>query len=243
MAAVVLHQFPPMGGMPSLSPFCTKVQLALRAKRIPFEVANTMFAGRVSPTGKLPYLVWEGQGVADSSAILRVLDARAPGTPSLYPADPRAASEVHLLEDWADGSLYWQGVNAKFRDDAVWSRYRPEFAAAFPRALAWLAPTVARRQTLGKLEAQGLGRRPVAEVDAELDRHLDALAVRLSSSGSHLCGSSLTAADLAVVAMLAQLTTGYTPGPEARIRARPSVAAFLAGVLEETGTSLRSFSG
>ena len=51
MTELILFQLPPMLGNLSLSPFCVKVQLALRLKSIPYQVKNTIFAEEKPATG------------------------------------------------------------------------------------------------------------------------------------------------------------------------------------------------
>jgi glutathione S-transferase len=236
MADVVLHQFPPMGGVLSLSPFCVKVQMALNLKGVPFQTADTMLAGRVSPTGKLPYLRIGSESFIDSSTIVREIDRRWPSAPRLIPDDRALAADAHLIEDWADEALYWFGVNAKFCVDEAWARFRPEFSRALGPVLGVLGPLVARRQTSAKLMEQGLGRRGPADIAAELDRHLDALDARLGGR-SYLVGSTITVADLSVTSMLAQLCTGYTRAQGEAVARRPTLRAYVDRISAETKTA------
>eukprot|EP01120_Amphizonella_sp_Union-15-10_P001018 TRINITY_DN11081_c0_g1_i1.p1 TRINITY_DN11081_c0_g1~~TRINITY_DN11081_c0_g1_i1.p1 ORF type:complete len:276 (-),score=44.09 TRINITY_DN11081_c0_g1_i1:62-802(-) len=69
---VYLFQFPSYQNV-NMSPFCTKVELYLRLTKTPFEIVETSDP-RKSPTTKLPYIVFDGQSVCDSSKILDLLD-------------------------------------------------------------------------------------------------------------------------------------------------------------------------
>ena len=169
MPDVTLYQFPPTNELPSFSPFCWKVQMALRARGVPFEAVSVVLAKRVNPQGKLPYVRWDGEGLEDSSAIVRVIDERAGGDgPRLVPDDAALAGEAHILEDWADESLYFHGAYAKFADSDGWASTRPYFVASMPPALRLIAPIVARRDLLRRLSYQGMLRRAPALVAAEL---------------------------------------------------------------------------
>jgi glutathione S-transferase len=148
---VVLHQFGPTAGLPSFSPFCWKVQMALRARGVEHVIQNAIFAKRSNPRGKLPWLVWDGEGIEDSSAIVRAIDERAGPGPRLIPSDAKERAEAHILEDWADESLYFHGMYAKFADPDGWAHTKGPFAAMMPAAVRPLGPWVARRESLAKL--------------------------------------------------------------------------------------------
>lgn len=173
MPDVVLYQFPPVAGLPSFSPFCWKVQMALNARAVPHRIENILFARRRNPHGKLPYVVWDGEGLEDSSAIARAIDERATGGPRLVPSDAPLAAEAHVLEDWADESLYFIGIYYQWRDR--------EGAAEVPRAF-YRIPVVGRvayplfdRVIQRQLRGQGIARKPPEHVAADLERHLDAI--------------------------------------------------------------------
>jgi glutathione S-transferase len=233
MTKPILHQFPPTGNLPSLSPYCWKVQMALNLCGVEFEIANTLMARRANPAGKLPYLEWGSEGFEDSTHILRVLDERYEHV-ALWPADVGSAGLVNLLEDWADESLYWHGVYAKFEDDDGWSYVKAQLGVGMNSAVRAAALLVARRDTRKKLEAQGLSSRARSLVEAEFERHLDSLEGRVTGR-PYLVGDHVTAADLAVTAMVGQLTMGLTPTYGRRVAQREQLSAYLRRILDETG--------
>jgi glutathione S-transferase len=230
---IVLYQFPPISGFPSMSPFCIKVQMAFNRKGLEFELISTLFAKRHNPRGKLPFVVWDGENLEDSSAIVQAIDQRGTG-PSLIPDDPRLAADAHLLEDWSDESLYWYGAYAKFADPEGWSLFRPHVVAMVPAAMRLLAPRMIRRSLVKKLEAQGLLTRSPELVRAEFERHVAALSARLES-GPYLLGDAMYMADLSVVAMLWPLTGDTTPWFQRAIEAHPALVQYIARVRAETG--------
>ena len=59
---------------------------------------------RLSGQRQVPVLVDGDVVMADSSAIARHLEQRE-ASPALIPSEPKAAAQVHLLEDWADTTL------------------------------------------------------------------------------------------------------------------------------------------
>ena len=224
--------------MRSLSPYCWKVQMALVAKGIEYDVLDTLNPKKANPLGKLPYLELEGRGYEDSTHIVRTLDQISHSGPRLIPNDPVLAAEADVLEDWADEALYWHGFRAKFVDEDGWRHMSAEMVKLLPaQALGVIAKPMIRRDLLRKIAAQGLTRRSPERVDEELDRHLDSLETRLSGR-DYLVGNTLTIADLSVTAMLGQLTVGLTPPFGERIAERERLDAYLGRVFEETAGPL-----
>ena len=117
---LILHQY-------EISPFCDKVRRILHWKGVPYAVSEIPLGDRarvrrLSPVGKLPVIEHEGRVVADSTEIAWYLEERFPERP-LLPADPAERGRVHVLEDWADESLYFYEMRLRFtfpRNRARW---------------------------------------------------------------------------------------------------------------------------
>ena len=109
---IVLHQF-------EISPFCDKVRRILHVKRIPYEVREVppsralTDVRRVNRIGKLPAIEDDGRVIADSTDIAHHLEERFPDPP-LLPKHPLERALVHVLEDWADESLYYYEMTLRF---------------------------------------------------------------------------------------------------------------------------------
>jgi glutathione S-transferase len=200
MASLVLHQF-------EVSPFCDKVRRVLHLKRRRYETREVpptetlVRLRKLNPAGKVPVLEHGDRVIADSSDIARYLDEVFPDPP-LFPEDPRERALCHVLEDWADESLYFYELWFRFGLSAnagEWSRRTtasepPLLRQATRRALPPLMRNV--------LKSQGLGRKPPEKVLAEFERHLDALDAWLGER-EWLVGDRLSLADVAVYAQLA----------------------------------------
>lgn len=208
--------------------------MALVAKGIDYAIKDQLVGKGANPHGKLPYLVFDEQGYEDSTHIIRMLDERSQHGPRLIPDDPTLASEANIFDDWADESLYWHGFWAKFVDQEGWDRLKPAIAEHLPaKALGIVVLPIVRRDLRSKIDAQGMTRRSPQRVREEFDRHLDSLEVRLSGR-DYLVGSALSIADLSVASMIGQLTVGFTPSFDERIRSRSRLSDFLGRVLEQT---------
>jgi glutathione S-transferase len=235
MPSIVLHQYPPVPGNLSLSPFCCKVHAALRLRGLEYQVQSSMFSNRVNRYGQFPMLEWDGEQINDSTEIVRAIDARTRPERPFFPADPALAAEVTLLEDWADESLYWYGVYAKFWDDEGWAATRPELVQMLPAPLRPLGPLVARRRAQRRLQTQGMLRRSRSQLELEMDRLLDALERRIDGR-RYLVGDAPTAADLSVVAVLAQPVIGHTAFFGQRVARRPKLTEYLKRFRAESRT-------
>jgi glutathione S-transferase len=224
---IVLYQY-------QISPFCDKVRRILHLKRQPYEVvevppSRTPLIGRKNPARKLPFIEHDGRVIADSTVIALHLEETFP-EPAILPSDPRERALSHLLEDWADESLYFYEMLLRFTLPHNAERWLPQLLwseAAPVRALMKpILPTVIRRQ----LHSQGLGKKPLDAVLDDLDRHLDALDARLD--GDWLVGSRLSLADIAVFVQLDCI--GGADEGRRRIDDRPRLAGWMDRVNQAT---------
>ena len=67
---VLLHQFPPSHLVPSGSPPCLKLETFLRMTKIPYKNEYGM---KFSKKGKMPWIEFNGQEIADSNFCIRFL--------------------------------------------------------------------------------------------------------------------------------------------------------------------------
>lgn len=196
-----LHQF-------RQSPFCDKVRLVLAAKGLSYDVIEVtpglgqIALFRLSGQRQVPVLVDGETVICDSTAIALHLERRAP-QPALLPVDPEQRARCLLLEDWADTALALGVRTALIQAAAA----EPELRAAllpaatpapFKQLLAAVPPGLGQwAETLGET-LLGSGERQ------QLQRNLEQLQT-LVNTQPFLVGSSLSLADLAVVAQLSLL--------------------------------------
>ena len=192
-----LHQY-------QVSPFAAKVRRALHYKEIPFEVVNyaAADAGKIrktiSASGKTPVLDDNGELVVDSTTILRYLDKKYP-TPAIIPADPVLRAHAHIIEDWADESLFFYDLVMRGWPQNIESLKRD--VLSHDRGLAlWFLQRLIPRFVQKTGQAQGIGRKDPETICAEVAEHFDAI-VDLLGETDWILGESLSVADIAVASM------------------------------------------
>ena len=219
---IVLHQF-------EISPFCDKVRRILHVKGEPYEVHEVppsravIDVRRINRIGKLPTIEDGSRLVADSTEIAYYLEERFP-EPPLLPKHPLERALVHVLEDWADESLYFYEMTLRFALPHNRRRWLPVLtkydSAWFQRIAPFVMPLIFHR----RVRTQGIGRKPTEAIIADVERHVRAID-GLVGDGQWLVGSALTLADIAVFVQLFCIR-GSDEGAQG-IAAHPRVAAWM----------------
>lgn len=223
MPKVVLHQW-------EMSPFCNKVRRCLKHKGVDYSIINynglrALKAAKLSPVGQLPVLEYDGQYIQDSSAIARFLDEKYPAKP-LYPTDnPQALGATRMWEDWAGQSLYFYEIYFRMLDPVSMERALDLICEGRPVYERWILRSVFKRRYPRKLQQQGLGRLPYAEVERQFFERLEDIEMTLEGR-NFLAGLTRTIGDIAVAAQLDELIR--TSDLRERILAYPRLKAWLA---------------
>lgn len=207
------------------SPFCMKVRAVLDYKRIEYERINILgpawFAvrrrGRI---GKVPALEIGGELVCDSTDIVYRLEELVPN-PSVVPADPYLAARNHVLEDWADESLYFVGLYFQWWDVEGRAMVPLAFGKSPIGRVAFAGYERAMRR---QLRGQGTARKPIEHLRRDLRRHLDAVESLLENRQFFLCDSPMLC-DFSLLGQLHYLRR--TPVGAREIKHRSSIGAFL----------------
>jgi glutathione S-transferase len=187
------------------SPFCLKVRAILEHKALPYERVNALGAPilelyRRGGIGKVPALDVDGELVCDSTEIAYALERIAP-TPSVVPADVRERALCHVIEDWADESVYWIGIYYQWHE----REGRKNVPRAFGRSLIGQAALrVYDRRIQQQLRKQGIARKPEAMVQIDLERALDAVEGMLAGR-AFVLGDTPYLCDFALLGQLVYL--------------------------------------
>jgi glutathione S-transferase len=171
---ITLHQYPPAFGLPSLSPFCIKVEVFLKVAGLPYLVKHERNPAR-GPKGKMPFIVDGERTVADSSFIIEHLVEKY-GLEALTVKDPAALAFQALIEE----SLYFILLYSRWIDADGYKVVRAAFAPLFPPLVGKPFLAHIRRNLTRQARAQGLGRHSQDEVYAQGVKQITALALQLA---------------------------------------------------------------
>ena len=234
---IKLYTFPETWKLRNVSPFCLKVEMALTHLGESYEIVHESDP-RKSPKGKLPYIVIDGESIADSEIILEYLDDAHNGALFGNLSDDeyaRGYAFTRLTED----HLYWLVVASRWLDDDWFPNVVTGFFHFVPALIRPLASRAARKQVVKTLNLHGLGRHNLKEQAGFARRDLRTLS-RALTSHPFIAGDRLTAFDFAVASLLSGIydqtpPTWITPIAEEF----PNVKAYAERVQEDVGVFAR----
>lgn len=225
---IVLHKFVPAWGLPDMSPFVIKVETYLKMTGTTYR--GVVADSRKSPKGKFPCIEDEGRVIADSSAILAHLEAKAARPLDAGLSDrERAASAAFrgMLEEHHYFLVLWR----RWVDDGGFAIYQPGLSAytkliGIPSLASPVVARVIRRDMRRTTWGQGVGRHSRAEIAAAGIAHLRALSDWLGDQ-PYFMGSGPRTIDATVFAFVASELYGAFGGPELdALRGMPNLVAY-----------------
>jgi glutathione S-transferase len=229
-----------------ISPFCDKVRRILAVKRVRYQEKNLRIVqtlarvSRWNPISRVPTLDDDGKILTDSREIAQHLEERFPDPP-LVPRQPGERALAHIIEDWADQSLYFYEARLRFTFAANVARTADILLAheesGLIRRVAALAAPRTMRNVLAK---QGIGRKSEDEVLRDVSRHGEAIAGWLGTR-EWLVGEHLSVADVAVFVQLAAIRS--TDEGEKLLAAQPTVLSWMERVDRATRSTTQQNRG
>lgn len=173
-----LHQFAPLNDK-NISPFCLKVETYCQLANIPYQTVASLPAQ--APRGKLPYIVDQGNTIADSGLIIDYLKKTYDDPLDAALTDSQRA-QGHLLQRTCEESLAHVLVYSRWLDENSWQVVKKVFFANMPFVLRNIVPTMVQRNIRKALYAQGYGRHTQDEIYALGAGDLTALATCLRNT-------------------------------------------------------------
>ena len=107
---VVLHQMPPNNRVLNVSPPCLKLEAYLRMNNIPYE---SEYSFSMSSKGKVPWIEYNGNSVADSNFIVRFLNEEFQFDPDAHLSVVEKAI-AHSMLVTLEENTYWYDVYKSF---------------------------------------------------------------------------------------------------------------------------------
>lgn len=198
---ITLYTFGPAFGLPDPSAFVTKAETLLRIAGLPYRTDTSGFSK--APKGKLPYIVDDGEIVADSTFIRWHIE-RKYGFDFDRGLDREQRAVAMAFEKMAEEHIYWALVDARWMDDANFAHGPAHFFDTLPAPMRPFARIMVRREVRRKLYAQGIGRHSRAEIAELARRAIDSIADHLGGK-PYLMGEQPCGADATMFAFVAGL--------------------------------------
>jgi glutathione S-transferase len=174
MSELVAYHLPGAWGLPSVSPFCLKLDAYLRMTGIPHKAATapTPFGG---PKRKAPWIEHEGKKIGDSGFIIDYLRMRFGVDPdkTLGPAERGVALALRRL---IEENLYWTMVYDRWMVDENWQLFRNTVLGGISVPMRYAIAPMARRGVRQQLRGHGIGVHSREEIHAIGKRDIGALA-------------------------------------------------------------------
>jgi len=207
---LIVHQLPGAWGLPSISPFCLKLDAYLRIVGIPFRtvVDATPFRG---PKGKLPWIELEGKKIGDSGLIIEYLESRfgRDASAGLSAAERAVALSMRRL---IEENLYWTAVYDRWMVEENWRSFRNVVLNGVPVPIRQVIAPLARRGVRRQLQGHGIGLHSREEIHAIGRKDVGAIADFLADK-PFLMGGSATEIDATAYGLLANILKAPIASP------------------------------
>ena len=196
---ITLYNFGPAFGLPDPSPFVTKAEVLLKMAGLPY----TMKTGGMgkAPKGKLPFIVDDGETIADSTFIRWHLEKKY-GIDFDRGLNPEQRAVAWAFEKMLEDNLYWAVVYERWMDDENFNKGPRNFFRGVPAPVRPVVVAMIRRQVRRNLHGQGMGRHSREEITALATKAIDATADFLGTK-PYMMGDTPTGLDATAFAFIA----------------------------------------
>ena len=226
---LIIHQY-------YISPFTEKIRRQLEWKGIPYDTKEYPLMARkavtkISAAGKLPCLEHNGKIIADSTDIAEYIEEQFPDKP-MIPKSQQEQGLMHVIQDWADESLYFYEMYFRFYIGDNAKRNIPRMLHADKPLIQKLMPRLIRNGLAKILSMQGLARKHEQHIFRDLKRHLKAMEQMLEGS-EWLVGNAISLADVSVYPMIAAIADGVEA--QQIVKKHPNTLKWMMRVEKNTG--------
>lgn len=225
MAKLKAYHLPGRWGLPTVSPFCLKLDAFLRMTGIEHDsiTAATPFGG---PKKKAPWIEYGGRIIGDSTLIIDFLKEEYEVDPDAHLTPQQKATSV-TIQRLIEENLYWAMVYDRWRRDENWPILKSSVLGDIPAPLRTVLAPYARRAVRKQLEGHGLGLHNPEDIEAIARKDMDALAALLGE-GPWFFGAKASMADATVYSLLANiLWVPFVSPMKAMIEGHPNLVSWL----------------
>ncbi|XP_069743232.1 failed axon connections homolog isoform X2 [Narcine bancroftii] len=198
--AIILHQFSrPECKVPSLSPFCLKMETYLRMADLPYQ---NYFDGKLSPQGKMPWIEYNHQKVGGTEFIIDFLqDKLGVNLNKHLDSSERAISRA--ITKMVEEHFYWAIVYCQWIDNLHETGKILSVSGPLSGFLKWILCHLTRGIVKREMYGQGIGRFSKEEIYTLMEKDMRALSVILGDK-KYIMGTRPSTVDAAVFGQLAQ---------------------------------------
>lgn len=231
MTELVAYHLPGAWGLPSVSPFCLKLDAYLRIAGVPHKhvITPTPFGG---PKGKAPWIEHEGKKIGDSGFIIDYVRERfGVDTEAHLTKEQRGVSVAarRLIEE----NLYWTMVYDRWMIDRNWDVFRGVVLGGIPMPMRLAIAPMARRGVRQQLKGHGIGMHSAEEIHAIGRRDIGALSDILGDK-PYFMGDRPSEIDAVAYGQLANIIVPPIDSPvKDEAMKRSNLPAFVARVREK----------
>jgi glutathione S-transferase len=220
---ITLYTFGPAFGLPDPSPFVMKGEMLLKLSKLEYRTDRRGLPG--APKGKLPYIVDDGEVIADSTLIRLHLE-RKHSIDFDRGLSTRDRGVAWATEKMLEDHVYWVLVYWRWMKDHNFARGPKHFFKRAPAIVRPLIERMVRAKVRRNLHGHGIGRHTEAEMTALSNRAVDALS-QILGDHTYLMGDKPCGADATAFAFIA---SGLTPVFESPVRTKlesmPNLVAY-----------------
>ncbi|KAJ8288318.1 hypothetical protein COCON_G00009770 [Conger conger] len=198
--AIILHQFSrPSHGVPSLSPFCLKMETYLRMAGLPYQ---NYFDGKLSPQGKMPWIEYNSQQVSGTEFIIDFLEEQL-GVNLNKSLSPQERAVSQTITRMVEEHLYWTIAYSQWVDNLEITQEMLGFTGPLSDLLKWIFSRLTSSIVRREMYSHGIGRFSREEVYALMERDMRTLATFLGDK-KYIMGQKMSTVDATVFSHLSQ---------------------------------------
>ncbi|XP_041964428.1 failed axon connections homolog [Alosa pseudoharengus] len=198
--AIILHQFSrPKSGVPSLSPFCLKIETFLRMMDLPYQ---NYFDGKLSPQGKMPWIEYNRQQVSGTEFIIDFLEDNL-GANLNKSLSEQEKAVARAITKMVEEHLYWTIAYCQWVDNLEETQKMLAITGPLSDLQKWIISHVTGSIVKKEMYGHGIGRFSKEEVYTLMEKDMRTLATLLGDK-KYIMGPKLTTVDATVFGHLAQ---------------------------------------